>query len=581
MRFAYIDSQGKEVGIPTVEALQLRIELGAIAPTTMLFDASSDKWAPAGEHEIYRTLRRELVEGAAPGFVAPPHTADRPAAAPPPEPSTQAHEHSHEAPRAEPAAPEPRPTTAPTDEWAPEPKPSAPKPSAPKRSDLDLAGFTLAPIEDIQPTAAELRSADPPREDGFEREIELTSLAQGPFPTASTDIKADLHLESRLAEQDSGGASDWAEVSDLERPLSEYTAEGPPGWENEDAETREPPPKPVPRESLPSDRPVRRRVRENLPETPAEARVPPPPENVPERHDFRSSSAADEASRASKKEPEKVRPGAAPRSRPKSPPKVTRRAAGPSVSSGVLAGALLVVVLGGAGWLGWSFLRGRGEEAPQIVYEEVEIPAIPAELEPTYRELADGAQQDLVARMTELQAAARLPDEPPADWLAGQYLANASRYPEVHAYWTALSEHLASLRGREAELFRDAFNARLASRTMTPEANAQLLGRAEAGFKSALRDRDRSYLKLAAVFDASLSLHDFLLRNEENISFDPSVGDPVLAAVPASKELGDEMWGRVDEITSALEAMDALTERVTTERLFSLTRQGISATPPH
>jgi hypothetical protein len=41
------------------------------------------------------------------------------------------------------------------------------------------------------------------------------------------------------------------------------------------------------------------------------------------------------------------------------------------------------------------------------------------------------------------------------------------------------------------------------------------------------------------------------------------------------------MWARVDGITSALEAMDALSERVTTERLFSGTLERIAAAPIH
>ena len=72
MRFAYIDSQGREVNIPSVDALRLRIELGAIKDTTEFHDANTGKWGPAGEHEIYRTLQRELTELESGGFVPPP-----------------------------------------------------------------------------------------------------------------------------------------------------------------------------------------------------------------------------------------------------------------------------------------------------------------------------------------------------------------------------------------------------------------------------------------------------------------------------------------------------------------------------
>ncbi len=58
MRFAYIDSNGNEVPIPSVDALSLRIELGAISEDTELYDAQADLWGPAHTHEIFHTLSR-------------------------------------------------------------------------------------------------------------------------------------------------------------------------------------------------------------------------------------------------------------------------------------------------------------------------------------------------------------------------------------------------------------------------------------------------------------------------------------------------------------------------------------------
>ena len=75
MRFAYMDSQGNEVAIPSVDALALRIELGAIRADTELYDAQADRWGPAHTHDIFHTLSRHAEEE---GFVAPP-----PAMAPP------------------------------------------------------------------------------------------------------------------------------------------------------------------------------------------------------------------------------------------------------------------------------------------------------------------------------------------------------------------------------------------------------------------------------------------------------------------------------------------------------------------
>ena len=118
MRFLYIDSQGKEVPIPGVDALALRIELGAITETTQFYDSAADRWAPAGEHEVFRSLQRE-AEKKSSGYVAPPP----PSMAAPP------------VPRAAPAtAPDPA-----------DPEASAPEASAPEAS---------APPADLEETRA-------------------------------------------------------------------------------------------------------------------------------------------------------------------------------------------------------------------------------------------------------------------------------------------------------------------------------------------------------------------------------------------------------------------------------------------
>jgi hypothetical protein len=240
--------------------------------------------------------------------------------------------------------------------------------------------------------------------------------------------------------------------------------------------------------------------------------------------------------------------------------------------------------VGGGGWFGWSFFHGRGTEDTPRRYAPVTIPALAPELEGTFRELADGALADVVRTMAE-QTLQGLPPEPPPDWLAGQYLANATRHADVSTYWMALSDALQSLRDREESLFQQAFEGRMATATLSPEERSSLFVRATAGFRSALPERDQAYDRLAAVFVSSLGLHEFLTENEEDIAYEPAAAgisrDPLLEAVPETRALGDEMLRRVDMITAALEAMGALTERVTTQRLFALTLDRIAATPVH
>ena len=72
---------------------------------------------------------------------------------------------------------------------------------------------------------------------------------------------------------------------------------------------------------------------------------------------------------------------------------------------------------------------------------------------------------------------------------------------------------------------------------------------------------------------AALDLHTFLMENASQIDYEPAAGgvsrDPVLEAVPKTKELGTEMWSRVDRITAALDSLGTL-DKVTTERLTAV-----------
>jgi hypothetical protein len=104
MRFAYIDSQGNEVNIPSVDALRLRIELGAIVDDTVFHDSNTGRWAPASEHEIYRTLRRELHDLEAVGFAPPPPVPDP---EPEPVPATPDRDSEPASATPDPASPEP------------------------------------------------------------------------------------------------------------------------------------------------------------------------------------------------------------------------------------------------------------------------------------------------------------------------------------------------------------------------------------------------------------------------------------------------------------------------------------------
>jgi hypothetical protein len=410
MRFAYIDSLGKKVAIPSVEAVQLRIELGAIVPATMFFDASADRWAPAEEHEIFRKLRREKTESEDAGFVAPP------------------------------------------------PEEAAVEPGL-----LDAAALFSGVVDLVETEENEPGPADLSWEPALSADLS-DALALAP-----------LEIErNTFSESDLGFHSPLAGPAGISAPPAVEDATAPPSArEEQDAGRIEPELAPV------------RFDAESTPEASSvleQSRV--------------TQDPSDDAPGRSSKAPRPARAKPAPRSRGEP----YARAAGTRGSpAGLVAGGVLLAVVGGGSWFGWSMMSGEEPPPPARTYAVVEIPAIPLEYEPIFRQLAAGALQDVVGRMSALDSAARLPAAPPGDWLAGDYLANASRYPEVATYWNALNAHLMSLRAQEEQLFREAFQGRLASAAVATPAHDDLSARAEAGFRAALPERDRSYDRLSAA----------------------------------------------------------------------------------
>jgi hypothetical protein len=261
--------------------------------------------------------------------------------------------------------------------------------------------------------------------------------------------------------------------------------------------------------------------------------------------------------------------GRAPRARPAPPP--------PAESSGIplgLVAAVVLLLVGGGGFLGWRALQGRGEQAAveEQVDPPVTIPAIPAELEPRVREVAQLALQDwIVAVRDSLPVQRGLAPEPDPAWLGSEYMADASRFASVAGYWRGLDGYVDGILADEQAIYESFLDARLVDSLGAPDPNARILkDRAAAGFQAARPDRRVVYRQLLTVIDAAAGLHEFLVENEDRIEYQPGPErDPVLEAVPETSELGDDMWGRVDGITTALDGLGAL-DKVTTQRLMGL-----------
>lgn len=574
MRFAYIDSQGNEVPIPSVEALGLRIELGAIGPDTQLYDAQSDRWGPASTHEIFHTLSRQVTEEGHPTSVPPvaPPSAS-PGAGLESElsaPGVDGPESDLAAARADHPFPPPAGEGAPLEDAAP--------PEA--EPDFDLTDEFLLPFEDREENLVEGSPQDddllPPPEAGMttaaDLDLDLTlvdadnlvgseedaalgaspggvldgsesSVSDGQLPFPGQDMTA-AEPESPPSATSPGDPEDLMDFSgvtglegglDLEPPLSEFTGQ-----------------------SLDYDA-----GRDEAADGLEAIEFGPGSSGVSEEIELPEASPSESVPLKRRAE----RP--IPRNRPSPPRRVRRRSRmGPAVV------VVLVAAVGAGGWLGWHWYQGRGAsrtvDGGAAATPAVILPDIPPDLLPKMRQYGETALAATLDRMGGLVHTLHLAAAPDSDWLAGVYMANASRYQDVQDYWMRLGTFVDSLRTQDTRIFHDEYRDQLSSAGVEADTARILLERADSGFAATRGDRQAAYSLMDDLVTAALDLHRLLTDNESEIQYDPAAGgvsrDPVLEAVPKTKELGTEMWSRVDRITAALDALGAL-DKVTTERL--------------
>lgn len=573
MRFAYIDSQGNEVTIPSVDALALRIELGAIGSDTELYDAQADRWGPAHSHEIFHTLSR-AVGGEDFLVPAPPHTPVEPEG-PEEIDSAAVDVSSRPSPPASPADSSFGLTlTASADdrdgtsgEAADEDAPEAVElgyadlhlelaPSGPAGTDGPPSDRAAPPSETAAPPSGKPDTRRPTDEsEAAESVFDFDGVETDPEASAE-DGEASLWLEEPLdpepGDDPKGGADELGGGLDLEPPMSDFDPSSPPAWMEQDGPA-----------GFADDGPVM--------DFSPDAEEPGP----------REASGWDTTEAARPPASGAVRPGPAPdgEERPvrKVPPRPPSRRA-PRRRRSIARPLLLLLLVGGVGagsWYGWQLLAERPGAAPPR--PAVVIPEIPVDLEGPMRELAGDA---LPLMYGEIETRAFPPEEPQApseEWLAGVYLGNASRFVEVETFWSAVAGLADRLRSEEVESFHAAYASLAEATDHDDDVRALLVERADSGFMATREARLHVYDRLDVLAGAALALHDFLLTHESDIAYTPArtfAGNPIEEAVPSSQEIGDQMWDRVEDITNALDALGTL-DRVTRERLSIVMLQRI------
>ncbi len=562
MRFAYIDSNGNEVPIPSVDALALRIELGAITENTQLYDAQADQWGPAHTHEIYHTLARDVGEDG--GFVAPPPVAPSPAAPPPSGVPAK--------PAGEEGAGEPRELESDAGEELPQ----KPDEEEPEEAGADASfGLTLAeaqpvPDEDAAPDAREgpqeiddlpYLDLGPDEDDeeptsrsasasetggeaasfdfgGMEGELELEEEdAEGPeeehesvAPSTeggTTDLGGGMQLEPTMEFDTTGFQPEAQRPLDLEAPMSDFRPDEPPSWMEEGGA--------VPGEEV-------------LDFSSVGAGAEPTAEDVPLRE----------------RRTHRTRP---------SPPKFRRQ----RNLAGPLIGIVLLLAVAVGGYVAWPVVSARlatsvDEEDPEVV-----LPPLSEDLAPVMRSASAAA---LAAAFEEIRSEWTESDPaqaPPRDWLAGVYLASAGDYGLVEEFWDGMADFVERVRDIDLATFDAAMAAELRARGIAGAEADAIRARADSGFVAAADQRAEVYARFDRLIDAALDLHHFLVANQDDIEYAPAAvvtTDPVLEVSPATPEIRAAMEELLDAVTRSLSSLE-YRDRVTAEGLRGMIRTRI------
>lgn len=574
MRFSYVDSRGREIEVDSVEALALRIELGAIGPDTRLYDAVSDRWAPAKEHPVYRSLASEDAEGgdeeARRGEEAPSNESAGSAgdASPSDEAGVPDRDEASGSPSDEEHGPE-----DPDRSDASEPTPTADDP-------LGL-GFDLTMADEMDEASGEGDEASEPagREDADpvgagedEESSEPSDPVEGegpgtegkggdpwerypavpdaPGPDGSGTTSAEEAAEAAPQGEDelvsgqepADGDPDEAPEADEGRdaaaqgPLDpeggpqRTGAEGPrqrDGDRERDGNGEELPPWVAEGEALWKGETV-------LPDGGASGPPPSEPDRAPgERaeppaHDVGSSeteSAADvdrpppsdESGAVDDRRPREGGGGSAgsgggPRAEP-----ARDATSGSRRSRRRDRGARRALRLSVLGLVGVLAVGAAVWAVEGGLWAEPEEPAEPAPLSPELRavtaELSVAAYEDVVAALEDELRGRPLPERPPETWLSGLYLSSAGAHPGVESYWRDVRDAVASARSRESGLFRLRLDERLEARSGEPAGSAALGPDEVARVRDeAVRVYERSAVRRDSVYAGILEVAETSLR---------------------------------------------------------------------
>lgn len=556
MRFRYIDSKGREIALDSVEALAARIELGAVAAETELYDATTEKWGPAESHDVVQKLLAEAAARSRGGPPGPPVAmarSDAPGVWPPPvadkdeatsvDSLTVAHDLDESVAAALAAS-------APPVEGTKVPSPTD-GPTDPPEHDLEIgSGLEVEGLETNAVNEAAL-DREPPM-DGFRATVmdpwELESAQEptddGPPPSeaAAGGVKLEIDDEWGRSSADRGEAHPF----DGPAPLDEPPA-GSGGW---------------PAEAMLEDQ---RFARRSYSSPMVEVLSAPAIQwaflvaSVLVMGLFGSvggqalvwrilftlggvSAVGLVTGLLLWRDPE-------------------RRTLIPAATFGLIA--VISVPL---------FLVGSRAEAagpapvPPIGRADASIPAPDplARANPGELAMEGRALEGVIEGLDSLAVAYDIGSRPP-QWLQGIYLAHASQYPEVEDYWHRYADYVAEVQTRDIEWFEASYHARLREAGIRADVIDDLVERGLDRFRATQSRRDKLYRQMAALAESSLELHALLVAREDDIEYQPfrqkGVSKaPVVEALVKDPQLEDRMWAIIGRVALSLESISELGE---------------------
>ena len=137
-------------------------------------------------------------------------------------------------------------------------------------------------------------------------------------------------------------------------------------------------------------------------------------------------------------------------------------------------------------------------------------------------------------------------------------MANASAYAGAEEFWTSMGETLDLFRGMDIAGFDAALVTALGTSVQADDAEA-IRARASAGFVAAAAEREAAFDRAAALFDAGVRFHQFLVANESSIEHAPASAvttDPITEVSPATEEIRVALNDLMDSVLGGFADLD-------------------------